>query len=445
MTETIRWDKDSDGIVVLTMDDPNQSANTMNRDYAASMAATVDRLEAEKDDITGVVITSAKKTFFAGGDLKDMIEAKPEDAKEGFEFISGIKAQLRRLETLGKPVVAAINGAALGGGLEIALACHHRIAADVKGSQIGLPEVSLGLLPGGGGVTRTVRLLGIQSALLNVLLQGQRHKPAKALELGLVARAGVHCGRAAAGGQGVDQGQPRGRAAVGRQGLQDPRRLAVAPGVRGEPAGVPGEPAQAAQGRQHAGAARDPVRRHRGRAGRHRHRARHRVPLPDRAAVRPGREEHDQGVLLRPAAHQLRRLAAGRLREVHRAEGGRARRRHDGRRHRLRVRPRRHGGRAQGRLPGGGREGQGLLGQAVRQGRVPRQGHPGEGRRDARADHADRRGRRPRRLRPGDRGRVREHRAEAQGVRARSRTSSRRTRCSAPTPRRCRSPVSPRA
>jgi 3-hydroxyacyl-CoA dehydrogenase/enoyl-CoA hydratase/3-hydroxybutyryl-CoA epimerase len=188
MTEnnTIRWDKDSDGIVVLTMDDPKQSANTMNRDYAASMAATVDRLEAEKDDITGVVITSAKKTFFAGGDLKDMIEAKPEDAKEGFDFISGIKAQLRRLETLGKPVVAAINGAALGGGLEIALACHHRIAADVKGSQIGLPEVSLGLLPGGGGVTRTVRLLGIQTALLSVLLQGQRHKPAKAHEIGLV-------------------------------------------------------------------------------------------------------------------------------------------------------------------------------------------------------------------------------------------------------------------
>ena len=172
MTETIRWDQDADGIVVLTMDDPNQSANTMNRDYATSMAATVDRLEAEKDSITGVVITSAKKTFFAGGDLKDMIEAKADQAKDGFDFIQGIKAQLRRLETLGKPVVAAINGAALGGGLEIALACHHRIAADVKGSQIGLPEVTLGLLPGGGGVTRTVRLLGIQNALLSVLLQG---------------------------------------------------------------------------------------------------------------------------------------------------------------------------------------------------------------------------------------------------------------------------------
>jgi 3-hydroxyacyl-CoA dehydrogenase/enoyl-CoA hydratase/3-hydroxybutyryl-CoA epimerase len=186
MTNTIRWDKDADGIVVLTLDDPNQSANTMNRDYAESMAAAVDRLESEKDSITGVVVTSAKKTFFAGGDLKDMIEAKPDQAKDGFEFIEGIKAQLRRLETLGKPVVAAINGAALGGGLEIALACHHRIAADVKGSQIGLPEVTLGLLPGGGGVTRTVRLLGIQTALLSVLLQGQRHKPAQAKDIGLV-------------------------------------------------------------------------------------------------------------------------------------------------------------------------------------------------------------------------------------------------------------------
>ncbi|HEV7651445.1 MAG TPA: 3-hydroxyacyl-CoA dehydrogenase NAD-binding domain-containing protein [Actinophytocola sp.] len=186
MTDTIRWEKDADGIVVLTMDDPNQSANTMNRDYAASMAAAVERLSAEKDDIAGVVITSAKKTFFAGGDLKDMIKARREDAQDGFDFVQGVKAQLRTLETLGKPVVAAINGAALGGGLEIALACHHRIAADVRGSQIGLPEVTLGLLPGGGGVTRTVRLLGIQTALLSVLLQGQRHKVSAAKDVGLV-------------------------------------------------------------------------------------------------------------------------------------------------------------------------------------------------------------------------------------------------------------------
>jgi 3-hydroxyacyl-CoA dehydrogenase/enoyl-CoA hydratase/3-hydroxybutyryl-CoA epimerase len=185
-SKTIRWEQDADGIVVLTLDDPNQSANTMNAAYAESMGATVDRLEAEKDSITGVVITSAKKTFFAGGDLNDLIRAKPEQAAEITAHSAQVKGQLRRLETLGKPVVAAINGAALGGGLEIALATHHRIAADVKGSVIGLPEVTLGLLPGGGGVARTVRLLGIQNAIMNVLVQGQRHKPAKALELGLV-------------------------------------------------------------------------------------------------------------------------------------------------------------------------------------------------------------------------------------------------------------------
>ncbi|RSM62717.1 3-hydroxyacyl-CoA dehydrogenase [Amycolatopsis sp. WAC 01376] len=188
MTEakTIRWEQDADGIVVLTLDDPKQSANTMNADFRESLGVVVDRLEAEKDSITGVVLTSAKKTFFAGGDLNDLIQAKPENAAEITESSGLMKGQMRRLEQLGKPVVAAINGAALGGGLELALATHYRIAADVKGSQIGLPEVTLGLLPGGGGVVRTVRLLGIQSALLNVLLQGQRHRPAKAKELGLV-------------------------------------------------------------------------------------------------------------------------------------------------------------------------------------------------------------------------------------------------------------------
>jgi 3-hydroxyacyl-CoA dehydrogenase/enoyl-CoA hydratase/3-hydroxybutyryl-CoA epimerase len=182
----IRWAADDDGIVVLTMDDPDQSANTMNETFGRSFAATVDRLVAEKDSITGVVITSAKKTFFAGGDLNLLISGKPADAARLTETLDGAKAQFRKLEQLGRPVVAAINGAALGGGYEIALACHHRIALDASGSQIGLPEVTLGLLPGAGGVTRTVRLLGIQNALLNVLLQGQRRKPAEALELGMV-------------------------------------------------------------------------------------------------------------------------------------------------------------------------------------------------------------------------------------------------------------------
>jgi 3-hydroxyacyl-CoA dehydrogenase / enoyl-CoA hydratase / 3-hydroxybutyryl-CoA epimerase len=186
MNNIIGWEQDADGIVVLTIDDPNQGANTMNEAYKASMAATVDRLEAEKDNITGVVLTSAKKTFFAGGDLKDMRKVAPEDGETIMNDLRQIKGELRRMETLGKPVVAAINGAALGGGLEIALASHYRIAADVPGVQLGLPEVSLGLLPAGGGIVRTVRLLGLQGALMGVLLQGQRHNPTKAKEIGLI-------------------------------------------------------------------------------------------------------------------------------------------------------------------------------------------------------------------------------------------------------------------
>ncbi|ALE92749.1 3-hydroxyacyl-CoA dehydrogenase [Arthrobacter alpinus] len=185
-TNTIRWEQDGDGVVILTLDDPNQSANTMNGDYIASMQAAVERLAAEKAGITGVVLVSAKKTFFAGGELKDLVTSTPEDAQKIFDLGQQVKAQLRILETLGKPVVAAINGAALGGGLEIALAAHHRVAADTRGSVIGLPEVTLGLLPGGGGIVRTVRLMGIADATMKVLLQGQKYKPRKALEIGLV-------------------------------------------------------------------------------------------------------------------------------------------------------------------------------------------------------------------------------------------------------------------
>jgi 3-hydroxyacyl-CoA dehydrogenase/enoyl-CoA hydratase/3-hydroxybutyryl-CoA epimerase len=183
---TIRWEQDADGIVVLTLDDPNQGANTMNRAYAESMAATVERLEAEKDSIAGVVITSAKKTFFAGGDLNDLRAVTPAKAEELAAGLKLGKGQLRRLETLGKPVVAALNGTALGGGLEIALATHHRISVDDNKIVFGFPEVQLGLLPGAGGIVRTVRMLGIVQAMMGLLMQGQRVRPGKAKELGIV-------------------------------------------------------------------------------------------------------------------------------------------------------------------------------------------------------------------------------------------------------------------
>ncbi|MDX3132108.1 3-hydroxyacyl-CoA dehydrogenase NAD-binding domain-containing protein, partial [Streptomyces europaeiscabiei] len=183
---TIRWEQDRTGLVTLVIDDPNQSANTMNQAFRESLAAVTDRLEAEKDTIRGVIVTSAKKTFFAGGDLRDLIKVTPETAQQLFDGGLEIKRNLRRIETLGKPVVAAINGAALGGGYELALACHHRIALDAPGSKIGCPEVTLGLLPGGGGIARTVRLLGIADALLKVLLQGTQYTPQRALQNGLV-------------------------------------------------------------------------------------------------------------------------------------------------------------------------------------------------------------------------------------------------------------------
>ncbi|SCD69322.1 short chain enoyl-CoA hydratase /3-hydroxyacyl-CoA dehydrogenase [Streptomyces sp. TverLS-915] len=182
----IRWERDDTGVLTLVLDDPAQSANTMNAAFRAALVATADRLEAERDSVRGIILTSAKKTFFAGGDLHDLRAARPEDAERVLADSLALKSALRRIETLGKPVVAAINGAALGGGYELALASHHRVALDAPGYRLGLPEVTLGLLPGGGGVTRSVRLLGITDALLTLLLQGTQHTPRRALEKGLV-------------------------------------------------------------------------------------------------------------------------------------------------------------------------------------------------------------------------------------------------------------------
>ena len=176
----VRYERDDEGIVVLTLDDPTASANTMNELYQRSMHAAVDRLYDEVDGVRGVVVASAKKTFFAGGNLTLMMQTTPDDAASVFAGIEAMKHDLRRLEKLPRPVVAAINGAALGGGFEIALACNHRIVVDDPAAVVGLPEATLGLLPGVGGVTRVTRMFGIQSALMDVLLQGRRFKPADA-------------------------------------------------------------------------------------------------------------------------------------------------------------------------------------------------------------------------------------------------------------------------
>jgi 3-hydroxyacyl-CoA dehydrogenase/enoyl-CoA hydratase/3-hydroxybutyryl-CoA epimerase len=179
----INYSKDADNIVTLTLDNPDKSANVVNLKFGKAFKETIERLQKEKDSIRGIIIASAKETFFAGADIDEMFAVS--DAKYFYERSLEFKAGLRYLETQGKPVVAAINGTSLGAGFEIPLACHRRIAIDNPKIQIGLPEVTLGLLPGGGGVTRMVRLLGLQPAL-QYLTEGKKVAPKQALSDGLI-------------------------------------------------------------------------------------------------------------------------------------------------------------------------------------------------------------------------------------------------------------------
>ena len=180
----IQYLKNDDGIIILTFDSPNQSANTMNADFRVALENIVSKLKSETS-ITGIIFRSAKKTFFAGGDLDELIQARLEDATPFFEMIQKMKAEFRYIETLGVPVVAALNGTALGGGWEIALGCHARIALNDPKTKFGLPEVTLGLLPGGGGIVRMVRLLGLQNAF-PFLMEGKQFGVDKAKSLGLI-------------------------------------------------------------------------------------------------------------------------------------------------------------------------------------------------------------------------------------------------------------------
>lgn len=186
VAEDIRWEVDAEGILTLTLDAVGQSANTLGPRFTAAIAAAYKRVLAEQAALTGVVITSAKKTFVAGADLNQILAIDADTVGEFAALLDDMKAHFRAVETSGLPVVAAINGSALGGGLELALSCHRRIALDSPKIEIGLPESQLGLLPGGGGLTRTVRMFGVQQALLQVLIKGQKYRPAKALELGLI-------------------------------------------------------------------------------------------------------------------------------------------------------------------------------------------------------------------------------------------------------------------
>ncbi|MBQ0760277.1 MAG: enoyl-CoA hydratase/isomerase family protein [Zhongshania sp.] len=186
----IRLEKDGDGIVELIFDQPGKSVNTMGREYDEAMRATVAEIAAmvAGGGVTGVYVRSGKpQQFFAGGDINEMLEMDLHpSAEEKAKMYAGVmvtKAPLRQLETLGVPVAVGLNGPALGGGFEIALACHYRVA--VSGVQVGLPEAMIGLMPGAGGVVRMTYLLGMQEAI-GLISQGRRLKADQALEKGLL-------------------------------------------------------------------------------------------------------------------------------------------------------------------------------------------------------------------------------------------------------------------
>ena len=186
--ETLRYELADDGIATITFDEPGSPVNTMKLQWQLDLAEAADCLVRDKARVKGVLLASAKSTFFAGAELKGVLELQAADAAPAFAQIEALKRAFRRIETLGRPVVALLNGAALGGGWEVALVAHARFALNDtrdRRIQFGTPEVSLGLIPGATGITKTVRLLGLVAAQ-PYLLEGKLFGPREARELGLV-------------------------------------------------------------------------------------------------------------------------------------------------------------------------------------------------------------------------------------------------------------------
>lgn len=186
---------DNDGIALITWDMPGKSMNVIDADVMEEMEALITKIN-DDETVKGVVLTSGKKAFGAGADLaflQDMMgqyeTLKAQDPEKAaqmlFDGALRLNTTLRKIETGDKPWVCAINGVALGGCFEIALACHARVMTDDETATVGLPEVKVGLLPGGGGTQRVPRLVNPQDAV-TMLLQGKAHRPAKAKQLGLV-------------------------------------------------------------------------------------------------------------------------------------------------------------------------------------------------------------------------------------------------------------------
>jgi 3-hydroxyacyl-CoA dehydrogenase/enoyl-CoA hydratase/3-hydroxybutyryl-CoA epimerase len=193
MTYThFKFEVDGDGIALITFDSPNVSMNVLSNSVMEEMGQIVEKISSD-DAIKGAVITSGKKAFCAGADLSelgggmaDLKGMSEEDAKAKlFETAYRLNQSLRNLETCGKPIAAAINGLALGGGFEVTLACHYRVMATDTGAKLGLPEALVGVLPGGGGTQRLPRLIGVMNAA-PIMLQGKQLDAEKAKQQGVV-------------------------------------------------------------------------------------------------------------------------------------------------------------------------------------------------------------------------------------------------------------------
>jgi 3-hydroxyacyl-CoA dehydrogenase/enoyl-CoA hydratase/3-hydroxybutyryl-CoA epimerase len=192
--KTITVECDSQGILLASLDVPERSMNTITHEVIADLESLVKRV---KDDpaIKGLVLTSGKANgFCSGADLDELDAANtgesptsPQTLEMQLRQVAIFKDRLRALETCGKPVASAINGLALGGGLEILLATHYRVAADIPSIQLGLPEATIGLMPGGGGTQRLPRIVGIEKAL-PILLEGKPISVTEAHTCGIVDR-----------------------------------------------------------------------------------------------------------------------------------------------------------------------------------------------------------------------------------------------------------------
>ena len=172
----------NNGIITVTIDQADRKMNVIGDGFTEAFATMTDSFINDAS-VKGLILTSGKETFVVGADIDQL--ASIQTAEQAFDLVEDLKTSLRKLETSGKPVVAAMTGTALGGGLELALACHYRIAIDSPKTKLGLPEVKLGLLPGGGGTQRLPRLVGIQAAL-ELMTQGKELRPQAAKDIGLI-------------------------------------------------------------------------------------------------------------------------------------------------------------------------------------------------------------------------------------------------------------------